>query len=207
MVTNLHAHSWTQFSLPDFGWLAFEATMLAIPPVGGGDFNTWDVVIPIIDEKRVFSQVRKFPWRAVLRALGILSVFALFSVYALRYGRELTLLLGTRRGGRAGARSLYLLLLARLAADGKPIKPASRTASEYAELFPINAGIETNPHWAAFASVYSELRWRDFVDRSQMEALFCLLRQEYYNIIRTTRRKGIGYRLIRIISLRGLAYL
>jgi TorA maturation chaperone TorD len=98
---------------------------------------------------------------------------------------------------------LYLLLLARLAADGKPVKPASKTAHEYSELF---LGLE-NPHIRAFASLYSELRWREYGDTAQMEERFNLLKQEYHNIIKTTRRKGIGYWLTRIVSLRGLAYL
>jgi len=216
LVTNLHAHSWTQFYIPEYGWLDFEATMFAIPPVGEGDFSNWDVVIPLIDEKRVFSQLKKFPWLAVLRAAGIMAVFALVLAYLLRYGRELALYLGTRRGGRAGARSLYLLLLARLAADGKPMKPASKTALEYAQLFPfkkteaaIGAGadVSENPHLKNFASIYTEMRWREFKDSAQMDECFLRLKQEYRNILETTKRGGLHGPLLRAISLRGLGYL
>ena len=215
LVTNLHAHSWTQFYIPDFGWLDFEATMFAIPPEGEGDFSNWDVVIPLIDEKRVFSQIKKFPWLAVLRAAAYLAIFALVCAYLLRYGRELALYLGARRGGRAGARSLYLLLLARLAADGKPVKPASRTALEYAQLFPFkttgaaesaDATVSENPHLKNFASLYTEIRWREFKDSAQMDECFMKLEQEYKNILETTKRGGIGW-LLRAISLRGLGYL
>jgi len=213
LVTNLHAHSWTQFYIPDFGWLDFEATMFAIPPEGEGDFSNWDVVIPLIDEKKVFSQFRKFPWLAVLRAAAYMAAFALVCAYLLRYGRELALYLGARRGGRAGARSLYLLLLARLAADGKPVKPASRTALEYAQLFPFKktrtaAGADAgeNPHLKNFASLYTELRWRDFKESAQMDERFKKLEQEYKKILETTKRGGIGW-LLRAISLRGLGYL
>jgi hypothetical protein len=208
LVTNLHSHSWTQFYIPDYGWLDFEATGFAIPPVGMGDYNNWDVVIPLIDEQRVFSQLRKFPWLAVLRAAAIMAVFALACAYALRYGRELALYLGAKRGGRSGARSLYLLLLARLAADGKPVKPASKTALEYAQLFPnekIGAG--ENPHFKKFASLYTEMRWREFKTDFQMNERFLLLEREYHNILETTRRQGIRGWLIRIFSLRGLGYL
>jgi hypothetical protein len=214
LVTNLHAHSWTQFYIPNYGWLDFEATMFAIPPEGEGDFSTWDVVIPLIDEKKVFSQIRKFPWLAVLRAAAYMAVFALVCAYLLRYGRELALYLGTRRGGRAGARSLYLLLLARLAADGKPVKPASRTALEYAQLFPFKktdagggAATEENPHLKNFASFYTEIRWREFKDSAQMDECFMKLEQEYQKILETTRRSGIHGYLLRAISLRGLGYL
>jgi len=204
MVTNLHSHSWAQFYIPDYGWLDFEATGFALPPIGMGDFNNWDVVIPLIDENRTFSQVRKFPWQAVLRTAVTLLIFAVICAYALRYGRELTLSLGVKRGGRAGARSLYLLLLARLAADGQPIKPVSKTAHEYANLFP---GAAENPHFKTFAEIYSQLRWREFASQTESAECFSLLQQEYYNIIKTTRRKGIHRWFIRLLSLRGLAYL
>jgi hypothetical protein len=204
MVTNLHSHSWTQFYIPDYGWLDFEATAFSLPPTGMGDFNTWDVVIPIIDEERVFSAVRKFPWQAVLKAFGIMALLALVCAYILRYGREAFLYFGARQGGRSGARYLYLLLLARFAADGKPIKPASKTALEYSELFP---NIKENIHLKTFASLYTELRWREFGDKAEMEKRFVLLRQEYRNILKTTQSYGINRWFVRLISLRGLAYL
>jgi hypothetical protein len=207
MVTNIHAHSWTQFYIPDYGWLDFEATQFAMPPLGVGDFNTWDVVIPVLDQNKVFSNIRKFPWRAVLKTAGIMAVFALVCAYILRYGREAFLFLNARKSGRKGVRSLYLLLLARLAADGKPVKPASKTALEYAELFPAGAGAKENPHFREFASLYSELRWREFADNAEMEKRFLLLKNEYANILKTTRRPGISKSVIRVFSLRGLAYL
>jgi hypothetical protein len=210
MVTNLHSHSWTQFYIPDYGWLDFEATAFALPPLGNGDFNTWDVVIPLIDEERVFSAVKKFPWQAVFRAFGVMALFALVCAYLLRYGREAFLYFGARQGGRSGARCLYLLLLARLAADGKPVKPASKTALEYSELFRVQSktgGEAESPHFKAFASIYTELRWRKFGDRVEMEERFNLLRQEYSSILKTTRRKGVLKGLLRMFSLRGLAYL
>jgi hypothetical protein len=204
MVTDICKHSWVQFYIPDYGWLDFEATTFALPPIGGGDFNTWDVVIPLIDETKVFSPIRRIPWRAVIRVTLILAGLALLAAYALRYGREVVLFFGARRGGREGARSLYLLLLARLAADGKPIKPASKTALEYAELF---TGAEKDSPFAAFAALYSELRWRKFNDYNERDERFSRLKQEYRKIIKTTRRKGMFRALIRIFSLRGLAYL
>ena len=210
MVTNIHSHSWTQFFIPDYGWLDFEATSFALPPIGMGDFNNWDVVIPMLDGNRTFSQIRKFPWRAAGRTVLYLAVFALVCAYALRYGRELVLYLGTQRGGRAGTRSLYLLLLARLAADGSPIKPASKTAHEYSELFRSKTKsdtVEQNEHFKKFADIYSELRWRSFDDPAETDNRFQHLCQEYGEILKSARRKGLHRWIIRIISLRGLAYL
>jgi hypothetical protein len=202
LVTNMHAHSWTQFYIPDYGWLDFEATAFAIPPIGGGDFNSWDVVIPIIDPNRTFSASRPFPWRPVLRVIALLLALALAGAYALRYGREALLFFSAKRGGREGARSLYLLLLARLAAEGKPFKPASKTALEYSELFP-----ETGEDFTAFAAIYGELRWREFKDSAEKEEGFSRLKQSYKSILASARRRGFVGLLRRIFSLRGLFYL
>jgi len=211
MVTNLHSHSWTQFYIPDYGWLDFEATSFAIPPVGMGDFNNWDVVIPILDGNKTISQVRKFPWQAAGRAAAALVLLALICAYSLRYGRELVLFFGSRGANRNGARCLYLLLLARLAADGQPIKPASKTAHEYSQLFKSSAKGQRGPELIScfenFADIYAQLRWRDFKDDENMSRKFSLLKQEYHNILNVTRKRGPHHFIKRIFSLRGLAYL
>jgi len=222
MVTNLHSHSWTQFYIPEYGWLDFESTSFSQPPTEMGDFNNWDVVIPLLDKTRTFSQVRKFPWQAVGRAMAALAVLALLGAYALRYGRELVLYIAscggfnTHNNVRDRARSLYLLMLSRLAADGNPIKPASKTAHEYRELFPKDLTTnhrepsqtnEESLHLKMFADIYSELRWKQFADQTEMEKRFDSLIQEYHNILRTTKKKGLHRWFIRLLSLRGLAYL
>jgi len=218
MVTNLHSHSWTQFFIPDYGWLDFEATAFSLPPDSMGDFNNWDVVIPIIDQQKTFSNVRKFPWQAVGRAVITLAIFALVCAYVLRYGHELILYIGTQgnNSSRTRSRSLYLLLLARLAADGQPIKPASKTAHEYSELFAESLsrrrrGAEVNKeidfYFRTFADIYSEIRWRQFADIDEEKEKFKLLIQEYNEILDSTLKHGLHHRIKRILSLRGLAYL
>jgi hypothetical protein len=207
MVTNLHAHSWTQFYISGYGWLDFESTEFAMPPQGMGDFNNWDVIIPLFDEQKTFSQIKKFPWHAVGRTAITLAIFALFCAYALRYGRELFLYINSRREEadiRSRTRSLYLLLLARLAADGQPIKPASKTAAEYSQLF---RGKDDTSCFKPFAEIYSELRWRQFDNPAETEERFQALKNEYHTILNSTRRRGPHRWFIRTISLRGLAYL
>jgi hypothetical protein len=202
LVTNMHAHSWTQFYIPDYGWLDFESTAFAIPPLGSGDFNSWDVVIPIIDPTRTFATSRPFPWRPVLRFIALFLALVLAGAYCIRYGREAVLLFAAKRGGREGARSLYLLLLSRLAAEGKPIKPASKTALEYSALFP-----DTGEDFTGFAAIYAELRWREFKDKAEKEERFSRLQQSYKNILASARRRGFIAAIKRVFSLRGLFYL
>ena len=204
LVTDAHGHSWTQFYVPEFGWLDFEATAFAIPPTGLGDGNLRDVVIPLFDENRLFAPVRAFPWQPVLRTMLFLAFLSLVGAYVLRYGREFALGMSARRGGRAGARSLYLLLLARLAADGKPIKPVSKTAPEYARLFD---GTEQDSAFTPFAELYSELRWRQFGDTAEMEKRFERLKDEYNRLLAENRRRGVLAGISRVFSLRALAYL
>ena len=202
LVTTSHAHSWTQFYVPEFGWIDFESTQFTTAPVGLGDGNLRDVVIPLWEENQLFAQARAFPWQAVLRTALFLAVVAVVGAYTLRYGMEAALNLAVRHGGRNGARALYLLLLARLAADGKPIKPVSKTAPEYARLFANQSGA-----FATFADIYTELRWRDFTDKAEMDSRFERLKQEYCTILAENQRKGILPPLIRLFSLRALAYL
>ncbi|MCL2093392.1 MAG: transglutaminase domain-containing protein [Treponema sp.] len=207
LVTDAHGHAWTQFYIPDYGWLDFEATAFAIPPLGSGDGNLRDVVIPIIDDgPRLLSRVRAFPWRALLRILGYLGGFSLGAAYALRYGREILLWARVRRGGAKGARNLYLLLLAKLAADGRPIKPVSATAPEYARLFD-EAPPPEGSVFSGFAELYTELRWRTFIDKNLEEEKFRALIHEYEEIRAFHRRRGPLAFLRRIFSLKGLAYL
>ncbi|MCL2720696.1 MAG: transglutaminase-like domain-containing protein [Treponema sp.] len=224
MVTNLHSHSWTQFYIPDYGWLDFEATSFALPPNVEGDFNNWDVVIPTFSDNRTLSQIRKFPWQAVGRVIIALVIFALICAYVLLFGRELILYIGyknQKNSARTRSRFLYLLMLSRLAADGQPIKPASKTAHEYSEIFPksisqrrrgaevneVDIIKEDNLYFKKFADLYSELQWRQFSDSSEMNEKLNLLWQEYQNILKSTLRRGLHHVIKRLISLRGLAYL
>jgi transglutaminase-like putative cysteine protease len=201
LVTTAHRHSWTQFWLSGYGWVDFEATSFAIPPIGMGDANNRDVVIPIFEKEPEITPLRNFPWRPVLRALGILICAALVSAYALRYGREFLLLHRARRCDEKGVIAVYKLLLMRLAAEGAPIKLPSQTSREYAGLFP------DEPAFTPFAALYTQLRYRDFSDKTELVQVHEALRGEYRKILAGRRRNGPRGALRRIFSLRGLLYL
>jgi hypothetical protein len=97
------------------------------------------------------------------------------------------------------------LLLAYLAADGQPIKPASKTAHEYGEQLKENKE-EIILRFEAFADIYSEIRWREFNDPADMNSRFYLLVEEYNKIL-SMRKRGLHHVIKRFFSLRGLAYL
>jgi hypothetical protein len=199
LVTTAHRHSWVQFWLPAYGWVDFEATDYAIPPVGMGDANNRDVVIPIFEKEAEITPLRSFPWRPVLRALGILCAAAVMAAYALRYGRELMLFYRARRFGVKAARAHFGLLLMRLAAEGKAIKLPSQTSAEYACLFP------EDPAFKSFAAAYTEIRYR--LGHDEQAKLHAALWENYRSVIRSQRRSGFFGFFKRIFSLRGLSYL
>jgi hypothetical protein len=201
LVTTSHRHSWVQFWLPDYGWIDFEATSFAIPPSGMGDPNNRDVVIPLIEEEPAFMPLRRFPWKPVLRGLGLLMGAALFCAYALRYGWEFLLSRRARRDGFRGLQALYRLLLLRLAAEGLPLKPPAQTSREYAALFPGEA------RFASFAARYTELRYRDIPGPEEKQEQYRALREDSAGILAGLRRPGFRGLIRRLFSLRGLRYL
>jgi hypothetical protein len=201
LVTTAHRHSWVQFWLPEYGWIDFESTTFAIPPVGMGDANNRDVVIPLFEKEQEITPLRSFPWRPVLRGLGILAAGILAAAYVLRYGREVMLRLRGRKCDAKGIRAVYGLLLMRLAAEGRPIKTAAQTPKEYAGLLP------DEPVFWPFAALYTELRYRDAGDSSERQKLHAAMRDEYRKILTGMRRPGPRGAARRIFSLRGLAYL
>jgi hypothetical protein len=201
LVTTAHRHSWTQFWLPDYGWIDFEATSFAIPPMGLGDANNRDVVIPIFEKEPELMPIRAFPWKLVLRGLGIFLSGALFCAYALRYGRELFLWRRSLRNGVKGIRAVYAFLLMRLAAEGRPVKLPAQTSKEYAEIFP------EEPLFAPFAALYTELRYREIPDPGEQRERHKALREEAAKILKGLRRPGLRGVLFRLFSLRGLVYL
>jgi transglutaminase-like putative cysteine protease len=89
LVTTAHRHSWAQFWLPRYGWVDFATTSFAIPPLGFGDPNNRDVVIPLIREDSPLVPIPIFPWKTLLRFICILGVLCIAALYGFRYGREL----------------------------------------------------------------------------------------------------------------------
>jgi hypothetical protein len=77
-------------------------------------------------------------------------------------------------------------------------------APVYARLF---SGFGDVGYVAASAVIYTELRWREFSDKTEMDGRFERLKGEYRNILSENKRKGIRAFVVRVFSLRGLAYL
>ena len=196
LVTTAHRHSWVQIYMPGYGWVDFDPTSYALPPVGGGDPNNMNVVIPLIQplENPVLFRI---PWVPILRGLAMAAFAGLLLTYLYRFGREAYLWRLAAGQGPRSVRALYTLQLMRLAENGRPLKEPAQTALEYAQ---------GDPPLRRFASLYTMLRYRARYPAGARESLLAQYRDAYRTAERSARRPGLAAALRRALSLRGLRY-
>ena len=198
LITSAHRHSWTQFWLPDYGWVDFETTSYAKPPPPAADANMLDIVIPIIEVEDVpVPRTFQFPWRFALTVLATLAGLGVVGAYGLRYGREGWLTLRARRPDSGGLRALGNLLYMRMASTGCELKARAHTAQEYAERY---------PEIGRFAELYTMLRYRAAYDPGERSRTWQELRTQYQTALRGVRKGGLLPLLRRTFSLRALYY-
>ena len=183
--------------MPGYGWVDIETTATALPPLGSGDPNSMDVVIPIIEEQPNPLQDFKFPWLFIFRFFVLLLGASTLGAYIFRFGRGLTLNMISRGDGTRALRALYRNLLINLATEGHKIKAPSQTALEYAE---------KQPETRDFADAYTELRYREVIEPAKKVAVWQRVRRSYDDTMKGCRRKGIIGLIRRIFSLRSLYY-
>ena len=198
LITSAHRHSWTQFWLPDYGWVDFETTAFAKSPPPGADANALDIVIPIIEVEEVpVPRDFVFPWRFALTVAAALAALGVAGAYGLRYGREGWLALCARRGDARGLRALGRLLCMRMASAGCALKPQSHTVRQYAERY---------PEIGRFAALYTMLRYRTAYAPGERSRTWQELRAHYQRALREVRKGGPVAALRRSVSLRALYY-
>ena len=198
LITTAHRHSWTQFWLPDFGWIDFETTTHAKTPPPGQDANSLDIVIPIIEVEEVpVPRDFVFPWRFALTVLGTLAAAGIAGAYGLRYGREGWLTMRARHTDAGGLRALGKLLYMRMASAGCALKPHAHTVQEYARQY---------PQIGRFAALYTMLRYRSGFDPGERTSTWQELRTQYQTALKEVRPAGLLPLLRRTLSLRALYY-
>ncbi len=198
LITSAHHHAWVQFWIPNYGWIDFETTSFAIPPKPSQDANNMDVIIPMIEEKKILSKPTfVFPWRTILKILSASICSVIFLLYLYRLTRGVVYLFASRSRGEKGIHALQKRILLALASDGYPIKPYFQTTLEYSEKI---------PPMEKFAKLYTMLRFRMNYSSGEKEKT----EQEYRACFVETRKKlrktGPYPFLRRIMSLRGLYY-
>ncbi len=195
LVTSAHRHSWTQFYLPDYGWIDFETTQFAIPPEAGGDPNSQDVVIPLIEDRTVKGRAFSIPWKMLGQSAMLLIVLLTVGIYTYRYGRELYLRRIMQKDGREGLLAAEKLLVSLLANEGIPLKKKSETPGEYTREV---------PELAEFARLYQELRFRERLDDESRREMKQQLIEELHRVSAGRRRKGLPGAFMRVFTLKGI---
>jgi len=197
LVTTAHLHSWVQLYLPGYGWVDFETTDYALPPLAGGDLNALDVVIPLIQGETIGEERFRFPWKSLLIILLGVSAGMVIILYLYRYGREIYLRTLSKGQSLKALKALQTLFLIKLSVNGYDYKASSHTPLEYAARYP-----ELYP----FAVLYTVLRFRERFDPGEKELRWQQLRASYSRILEDCRRTGVKSRLRRLFSLRSLYY-
>jgi hypothetical protein len=197
LVTTAHRHSWVQYYMPGYGWVDFETTAYAIPPMGSGDPNSMDVVIPILENQEQLVQRFVIPWGLILRSALIVTAVVLVALYSLRYGTEAYLghLVNTKKDKALPA--MYQLLLMKLATCGYEIKRPSETPLEYSE---------QHPELGSFAQLYTTLRFRENISELDRTMLYSELQARFVQTLMKARRPGLKRAIARVFSLKGLYY-
>ena len=167
LITTSHYHAWTQFWLPGFGWIDFETTSFAIPPKPNMDPNNMDVVIPLIEERKVFEKPSfVFPWRLVLKIMAYIAASFALGLYSFRYGRQIYYWLTSAVHTGWEPRVLRMRLLLKLANAGYPLKAHYQTTLEYSEKTPLLGNFG---NFKDFAKLYTMLRFREQYETDEKE--------------------------------------
>jgi transglutaminase-like putative cysteine protease len=198
LVTTAHHHSWVQLYMPGFGWVDFETTSYAQPPLGGDSLASKQLVIPIIQLSAEDPSRFRFPWLLLLRALALVAGSLVLAAYAVRYLMEFLLARRSKIQDGRGLDALYRLLLIRLAAEGRTIKVPSKTVNEYAQDY---------PYISSFARQYTLLRFKERYAPGEKEAAWESIRLDHSQALNLARRPGFSGTIKRALSLRGLYYL
>ncbi len=196
LVTTSHHHAWVQLYLPDYGWIDFESTAFAIPPKPEMDPNNQDVVIPLIEE-RANPQKKPFPWRFVLKILGMVAAFFVAGLYGYRIGRVLVLKIKSRGETPEALRALFTLLFIRLAAEGYPLKERHLTALEFSRKL---------QDLKEFAALYTMLRYREIYPEGEKRRAWQDLRKIHTQTVQKIKKPGIYAFFRRIFTLRPIYY-
>lgn len=132
LVTTAHRHAWIQCWFPRVGWVDLETTDNAMPPVGMGDANQRDVVIPVITETIRGERRFEIPWRAMVRFLLWAVMLLTLSLYLFKAAYLVLLNRAIRGAGERGVKALYRKTTLIWTDRGHPPRRPDQTPREYA---------------------------------------------------------------------------
>jgi len=183
LVTTAHRHAWTQFYLSGFGWVDFETTAYAIPPLPGGDLNQSDVLIPKLTEIAPNPRDMNLPWGLLGQLAGGLFILVLAGQYLHSRIRLLRLSHWAKIPGERGCKAHYAWVLHHYNARGSHQKDPSQTPQELAEKW---------PQGAAFLSLYTQLLLDPSLNQEEYNTLYNQYLREGRRVVQsfTLKEKG-----------------
>jgi hypothetical protein len=195
LVTTAHRHSWTQYYIPEMGWVDIEPTSFAIPPPV--DFNNANIVIPIIRQMTDRSEIFVFPWRIIASILLVVVVSIITFLYLYKIILMTALSVKSLRPVEVSFESRYKYILHRLFLSGFPLKTKAMTPIEY--------GIINNDT-LLFTELFTELLYRNAYNSDEYDHVIKKYEEEYLKLKELTKPKGFLKHIKNIFSLRGVFY-
>jgi transglutaminase-like putative cysteine protease len=195
LVTTAHRHAWIQCWFPRYGWVDMETTDNALPPIGMGNANNRDVVIPIITETIQGERRFEIPWRALLRFVIFLALGLTVSLYLLKIAYIIILNRASGKEGEKALKASYRRFLMKWTDRGHKPRASWQTPGEYSKEHPALKELTS----AFMATLYHTTASPE----ERQEALL-----EYNNALKSVLKKdrSILKSLREIISLKGLFY-
>jgi hypothetical protein len=201
LVTTSHRHSWAQVLFPTYGWIDMETTQYAIPPPGGMDPNSWQVVIPYEEktasEKNNFQELDFFFWLRILIVLSAVIILIIIGIYIFKYGLIFYFQLRRKKRDARALQALYTLLLMQMAFRGYLLKKPHQTIRNYATQY---------PEMLEFAELYTVLRYQTKLSPTEKELRWQSIEAAYDKIAQDMKKHSIKDTLKSWFNLRGLFY-
>lgn len=196
LVTTAHRHSWVQYYVPQFGWVDFDATSFAIPPLMG-DPNSADLVIPIIRGERKNPESYIFPWKVLLALILAILICIALTLYFYKAFLLCYLSVKSKKPTAISFESRYRYILHRFFLSGRTMKTRSMTPIEYGQ---------KEKDFALFAQLFTELLYQENYSGRMREETLAIFDEEYKKLITLSLPKEFLGKIKAFFSMRGIFY-
>ena len=207
LVTTAHKHAWTQFYLPDYGWIDFETTGFAIPPAGM-NMNDAQVVVPIIrtverNEKK--NYVKGFI--VVIKLLAVSAFLFIVILYLYKFLKLLYLSKGRYKSDRDYAVKRYKYILLKHFLSGYPVKKKHMTPVEYSIAASVkDLSGKRDEEFRKFSDLYTEILYRENFAEGEFVKLLDSYNISLRSLHNEFRKTGLREKAASLLSLRGIFY-
>lgn len=196
LVTTAHKHSWVQYYVPQFGWVDFDATSFAIPPIMG-DPNSADLVIPIIRGEGQNPESYIFPWKVLLTLILAIFICIALTLYFYKAFLLCSFSVKSKKPAAISFESRYRYILHRFFLSGRTMKTRSMTPTEYGQ---------KEKDFALFAQLFTELLYQENYSAGMREETLAVFDEEYKKLLSLSIPKEFSGKIKAFFSMRGIFY-